>query len=285
MLSNLSLRSSVALPLRGLQSFDDGPSPALSAAREAPVKISATILTRNGAKRLADVLAALHWCDEVIVLDTGSADETLEIARGFSNVGVHELAGPFPGFGRAHRRAVALCRNDWILSIDSDEVITEALSAELMRMKPCPRTVYAIPFHNFFNGRLITSCGWYPERHERLFDRRVTNFCEGEVHERVQTDGLTVETLHHPVHHYSYDSSDDFLRKMRAYSQLFATQHAGRKKSSPGKAVRRGLWAFVKSYVVQRGFMQGYDGLIISSYKAQTTFWKYLLLHEANRRA
>ena len=113
----------------------------------------------------------------------------------------------------------------------------------------------------------------------------MTNFCEGEVHERVQTQGLSVQTLRHPVDHYSYESSDDFLRKMREYSQLFSTQHAGHKTSSPGKAVRRTLWAFVKSYVLQRGFMQGYEGLIISSYKAQTTFWKYLWLDEANRHA
>src|SRR5664279_2311132 len=189
MLSNLSFRSAILVPSRELRQVDAAPQ-APAPATETAVRITATILTKNSGKRLADVLAALKWCDEVVVLDTGSTDQTLEIACGFSNVTVHELAGPFPGFGRAHQRAVALSRNDWILSIDSDEVLTEALAGELIRMKPCPRTVYAIPFHNYFNGRLITSCGWYPERHERLFNRRVTNFCEGEVHERVQTQGL-----------------------------------------------------------------------------------------------
>lgn len=284
MLSNLSRRSAIAVPRRQVRPVQEAP-PALAFAKETEVKITATILTKNSAKRLADVLAALRWCDEVVVLDTGSTDETLEIARRYANVNVRELVGLFPGFGRAHRQAVALSRNDWILSIDSDEVLTEGLSRELMRLKPCPRTVYAIPFHNYFNGRLITSCGWYPERHERLFNRRATNFCENDVHERVQTGDLRILALSHPVHHYSYDSADDFLRKMRSYSQLFAAQHAGRKSSSPGKAVRHGLWAFAKSYLLQRGFLQGYEGLIISSYKAQTAFWKYLLLHDANRQA
>jgi glycosyltransferase involved in cell wall biosynthesis len=247
-------------------------------------RISATILTKNSARRITEVLASLAWCDQVVVLDTGSSDDTVELARRYPNVSVHELDGPFPGFGKAHQRAVALARNDWILSIDSDEVLTEALSAELMRLRPRANTVYAIPFHNYFNGRLITSCGWHPDRHERLFNRRVTDFCDSDVHEKVLTDDLVVKTLSHPVRHYSYESADDFLRKLRDYSQLFATQHAGRKSSSPGKAVRHGLWAFAKSYVLQRGFLQGYDGLIISSYKAQTTFWKYLLLHDANRR-
>ena len=145
--------------------------------------------------------------------------------------------------------------------------------------------MYAIPFHNYFNGRLITFSGWYPDRHERLFNRRATNFCESEVHERVQIRDLAVQSLSQPVRHYSYESSDDFLRKMRAYSQLFAAQYAGRKSSSPGKAVRRSLWTFARSYFLQRAFLQGYDGLVISTYKAQTTFWKYLLLREANRRA
>ena len=190
----------------------------------------------------------MKWCDEVIVFDTGSTADTIEITRRYANVSVHELSGPFPGFGQAHRRAVALARNDWILFIDSDEVITADLAAEIGPLAPCPQTVYVIPFHNYFNGRLITSCGWYPGRHERLFNRRVTNFCTNEVHERVQTENLTVQVLCHPIRHYSYDSADDFLRKMRAYSQLFATQYVGRKSSSPGKAVRRSLWAFVKSY-------------------------------------
>ncbi|MDQ6684838.1 MAG: glycosyltransferase family 2 protein [Pseudomonadota bacterium] len=246
--------------------------------------VSATVLTRDSERRLGDVLAALAWCDEVVVLDTGSIDSTLHIASRYPNVSIHLLPGPFPGFGQAHRHAVALARNDWILSIDSDEVVSEALSAEIRGLAACPRTVYALAFENFFNGRLITSCGWHREHHERFFSRRTTNFCAGEVHERVQTAGLAVRRLRGSVRHYSYESSDDFLRKMRSYGQLFAAQHVGRKSSSPGKALRRGAWAFAKSYLLQRGFAQGYEGLVISAYKAQTTYWKYLLLHDANQR-
>lgn len=252
---------------------------------ESRAKITATVLTKNSAGRLADVLAALAWCDEVIVLDTGSTDDTLAIARRHANVAVHEWTGPFTGFGRARRHAVALARNDWILSIDSDEIVTGPLAAEISQLTLAPKTVYEIPFRNHFNDRVITTCGWSPDRHARLFDRAVTDFSESEVHEAVQTQGLTVRTLSQPVDHYSYESSDDFLRKMRSYGQLFAAQYAGRRKSGVGTAVWRGLWAFVKSYVLQRGMLQGYDGLLISTYKAQTTFWKYVLLHEANRRA
>jgi glycosyltransferase involved in cell wall biosynthesis len=246
--------------------------------------ISATILTKNSEPLLEDVLAALDWCDEIVVLDTGSTDGTLAIAALFANVSLHQLGGRFPGFGRAHRQAVELARNDWILSIDSDEIVSPGLAAEIAALSLDPQTVYTIPFQNFYNGKHITTCGWAPDRHERLFNRTATNFCTSEVHERVQSAGLIVKPLRQVIAHYSYQSTSDFLRKMAAYSQLFAEQNGGRKKASPAKAVARSVWAFFKSYVLERGCLQGCEGLTISAYKSQVVFWKYLMLHEANRR-
>jgi glycosyltransferase involved in cell wall biosynthesis len=250
--------------------------------RSKAAAISATILTKNSAARLDEVLRALRWCAEVVVLDTGSTDETIRIAGRHPNVSIHRLSGPFPGFGRAHGRAVVLAHNDWILSVDSDEIVSSELAEEISGMRLDPGTVYSIPFHNYLGGRLITTCGWYPDNHERLFNRTATNFCASDVHERVQTDGLRRERLRNPVRHYSYGSLGDFLRKMQFYSQLFAEQNAGSRHSSPLKAVTRSVWAFLKSYCLQRGCLQGREGLVISAYKAQTVFWKYLLLEEAN---
>lgn len=254
-------------------------------ASNAAALISATILTKNSEPLLAEVLASLDWCDEVVVLDTGSTDGTLGIAAGFANVSLHQLKGRFPGFGRAHRLAVELARNDWILSVDSDEIVAPALAAEIAALPLDPQTVYTIPFQNYYNGRHITTCGWSPDRHERLFNRRETNFCTSEVHERVQTAALAVVPLRHSISHYSYRSAGDFLRKMSAYSHLFVEQNGGKRKASPAKAVARSVWAFFKSYVLERGFLQGGEGLTISAYKSQVVFWKYLMLHEANRRA
>ncbi|MES1167445.1 MAG: glycosyltransferase family 2 protein [Pseudomonadota bacterium] len=253
-------------------------------AQPGTMPVSATIITKNSSAHLGKVLAALHWCDEVVVLDTGSTDDTMAIAGRQPNVQLYQLEGAFPGFGRAHQQAVALARHDWILSVDSDEVVSAELAREIAALPLDPRIVYAIPFHNYFNGRRITSCGWHPDRHERLFNRRTTNFCGSDVHERVQTENLFVRRLRHPIRHYSYGSVDDFLRKMRAYSQLFAEQQAGRTSGGPVKALTRGTWAFFKSYVLQRGCLQGGDGFTVSAFKAQLAFWKYLYLHEANRR-
>ena len=247
--------------------------------------ISATILTKNSAPLLGEVLASLDWCNEVVILDTGSTDGTLSIAASFANVSLHQLRGSFPGFGRAHRHAVGLARNDWILSVDSDEIVSPELAAEIAALPLDPRTVYAIPFQNYYNGKHITTCGWSPDRHERLFNRTVTDFCASEVHERVQTAALAVISLQNPISHYSYRSIDDFLRKMSAYTHLFAAQHAGKKDASAAKAVARSVWAFVKSYVLEGGFLQGGEGLTVSAYKSQVVFWKYLMLHERNRRS
>ena len=246
--------------------------------------ISATILTKNSQRMLPEVLAALQWCDEVVILDTGSTDGTMALAASFSNVSLHQLKGPFPGFGRAHRQTVELARNDWIFSVDSDEIVSPKLRDEIATLGFDPETVYVIPFENYFNGKHITTCGWSPDRHARLFNRTATNFCESEVHERVQAANLTLTRLWHPMRHYSYGSLDDFLRKMASYAHLFASQNAGKKRSSPRKATARAVWAFFKSYVLERGFLQGGEGLVISAYKSQVVFWKYLLLHEANQR-
>lgn len=247
--------------------------------------ISATVLTKNSEAMLAEVLEALSWCDEVVVFDTGSTDTTEPIAASYSNVSFHRLAGPFSGFGQARRQAVALARNDWILSVDSDEVVSPGLRREIASLALDPQKVYVVPFRNYYNGKLITTCGWAPDRHERLFCRRATNFSTCEVHERVQLKGMTVVHLRQPICHYSYRSLNDFLRKMSGYSGLFAAQNVGRKRSGPLRAVVRSLWAFWKSYVLQRGIFQGAEGLVISAYKAQTVFWKYMMLHEANSRA
>jgi len=252
------------------------------ARRHTGVAISAIVLARDSAARLADVLEALAWCDEVVLLDTGSTDATLSIAAGFSNVTLHQLTTSFAGFGLARQLAVRLAHHDWILAVDSDEVVSPELAREITSLSLDPGTVYEIRFSNYLGGKRITTCGWSPDWHERLFYRRRTNFCASEVHERIQTRDMRTERLRGVIHHYSYAGAHDFLRKMNHYAHLFATQHAGRKQSSMTKAVARSAWAFFKTFILERGFTQGAEGLTISAYKSQTVFWKYLLLREAN---
>jgi glycosyltransferase involved in cell wall biosynthesis len=246
--------------------------------------ISATILTKNSQKHIVEVLTALAFCDEVIVLDSGSSDETLNLAKKFANVKIHIHDGEFLGFGKMHRKATALASNDWILSVDSDEVVSDGLANELMAAKLDAACVYNFVFHNYFNGKHITTCGWYPDSHVRLFNRTATDFSDSFVHEKIVDDGLKVVKFRHHITHYSYDEISDFLRKMQAYSHLFAQQYKGKKQSSPPRAIGHGVWAFIKSFLIKKGCTQGYEGFVISIYNAHTAFWKYMKLYEANKK-
>ena len=244
--------------------------------------ISVTILVKNGERRLKEVLNALSLFNEIILYDTGSTDQTLQIANQFPNVTVFQKE--FNGFGLCHNDAAQLATHDWILSLDSDEVLSKELAQEIQNLSLNPRCVYALPFDNYYNGRQIKWCGWYPEKHIRLYHKKETSFSKAMVHEGVICDGLKEITLNHSVNHYSYESISDFLIKMERYSTLFAQQYRNKRKSSPLIALRHALGAFSKSYFLKKGFMGGYEGFMISIYNAHTALYKYLKLYQANKK-
>lgn len=244
--------------------------------------ISVTLLTKNSAKYLREVLSALQGFDEVLIYDNGSTDDTLSMARSFPNVVIH--TGEFLGFGPTHNKASDLARHEWILSIDSDEVVAPEMVAEILSTSLQPNCVYSFPRHNFYNGKWIRWCGWYPDRQYRLYNKKQTRFTDAQVHEAIIIQGKQVVPMQNPLIHYSYDSHAHFLSKMQSYSDLFARQYAGKKSSSPFKAFSHGLAAFLKAYLLKWGFLGGYEGFIISVYNGNTAFYKYLKLYEANQR-
>ncbi len=246
------------------------------------MKISVTILTKNNEGILARTLDSLVDFDEVLVYDTGSSDRTASIARQYKNVTFRE--GPLIGFGPTHNVVSSLARNDWILSVDSDEVMSGGLQKEIFALSPEENTVYSCPRHNFYNGKFIKGCGWYPDRQYRLYNRKQTRFTDALVHEQIITKNMCRVSLKNPIFHYSYRSVSDFLEKMEKYSSLFAEQYAGRKKSSPCKAALHGMFAFFKSYILKKGLFLGYEGFLISAYNGHTAFYKYMKLYEANTK-
>lgn len=243
-------------------------------------QISVTVLAKNSQKYIREVLQSLTAFGEVLLYDTGSTDSTIEIARTFPNVTV--IHAPFVGFGPTHNMASAVAKYDWILSIDSDELVTPELVKVLAEQELDVRTVYAFPRRNFFNGKFIKWCGWYPDKQIRFYNRTKTRFSDDQVHEAIISEGMRYVSLKAPIVHYSYASISDFLAKMQAYSTLFAEQNRGKRKSSPAKALCHGLFAFFRSYVLKRGFLGGYEGWVISAYNGHTAYYKYLKLHEAN---
>lgn len=247
---------------------------------DATLPISVTILTKNSASLLPKVLTALKGFQEVVIYDTGSTDATCQLAADYANVSIHY--GYLDGFGPTHNRASNLATCDWILSVDSDEIVTEELFQELLHIQLDPDTVYSFPRHNYYRGKWIRWCGWYPDRQARLYHRKKTHFDNALVHEAIITHGMKQVALRGALQHYSYEKTADFLAKMQSYSQLFAEQHAGKRRSSPSKACLHGCFAFLKSYILKRGFLGGSQGFEISVYNANTAFYKYLKLYEAN---
>lgn len=244
-------------------------------------RISVTILVKNGEKYLEQVLAPLFRFDEVIIYDNGSTDRSKEIASYNPNVSLIE--GPFLGFGKTHNLVSSKAKNSWILSLDSDEIMTEELVNEIDQLVLDPNTVYAVSRKNFFKGKWIRGSGWSPDIQYRLYNRDKTAFTEASVHESIITQGLHVKILHNKLLHYPYDSYAEFLSKMQHYATLFASDRAKKVKSSPLKAFNHALFAFIKSYFIKRGLFDGFPGFFISAYNAQTAFYKYLLLYEKNQ--
>lgn len=242
--------------------------------------ISVTILTKNSELYLDKVLSHLTRFSEVLLYDSGSEDQTFEIAKKYPNVVIHR--GTFDGFGKTHNLASSLCKNDWILSIDSDEIVTPELLEEIFNLKLETSTVYSISRHNYYREKFIKGCGWYPDRVFRLYNKKTTSFTDALVHEAVITDNLKRCDLKEPILHFPYKSTQDFIHKMQLYSTLFAKEKAGKKKATFLSALSHGFFAFFKSYFLKHGFLLGSQGFEISFYNGITAYYKYLKLRDLN---
>ncbi|EJO55750.1 glycosyltransferase family 2 protein [Burkholderia multivorans] len=246
--------------------------------------LGVAIIAHNAARRLAQCLDALSFADDIVVVDGGSTDDTVEIARAHGARVV--IAPDWPGFGPQKNRALDALSTDWVLSIDTDEVVSEELSASIRAAIRAPSAdVYAIDRLSAFCGRWIRHGGWYPDWIPRLFRRGAARFSDDLVHERLVFDGL-VERLTGKLLHYSYDDIDSVLRKLDAYSTAGARQRrAAGEHASVGKAIRRGLWAFFRTYVLRRGFLDGRAGLMIAVFNAETVYYRFLKLAHDDTRA
>jgi len=240
--------------------------------------ISVCILTKNGAKTIEATLDSVKDFSEVIILDTGSSDETLDIATKYPNVKIHK--SHFYGFGPLRNDIAKLSSHDWILALDSDEVVSENLAQEILNARLDPRVAYGMPRHNFYQGQRIRGCGWGGDRVVRLYNRTFNKFCSSSVHETLEAK--TTYRFRFPLLHTPYLSTEDFLRKMQHYSSLFAEQYKGKRKSSFMKALGKALFSFFRSYIIKKGILDGSAGFTISLYNANTAFYKYLKLSEVN---
>lgn len=234
---------------------------------------SAVLIVKNARHTLAETLASLRAFAEVVVYDTGSDDDSREIAAGFSNVRL--IDGCFDGFGTTKNRAVALAAHDWIFSIDADETLTERLAAALAAFpEDDPRAVGVVLRENQFCGKTVTVGGWGNDRLVRLFNRGVYCFSERPVHEAVVLDRRAVRIpLDGVLHHAAVTDVGQFLVKIERYSALAA----GRLPRKPFPLiVAKSLFAFLRSYFLKRGFAAGWRGFTIALCNAIGVYFKYL---------
>ncbi len=240
--------------------------------------ICAVIITLNEERNLPECLASLAWCERVVVLDSGSRDRTVELAR-LAGARV-EQSPDWPGFGAQKNRALELADCDWVLSIDADERVSPALAQEIRAAvsDPGATAAFSMPRLSSYCGQFMRHGGWYPDRVLRLFRRGKARFSDDLVHEKLLVDG-PVGRLREDLLHISYRSLDDVLDKMNRYSSAGAQKAAaaGRRAGVLG-ALLHSLWAFARAYVLRRGFLDGRLGFVLACSIAHETWYRYLKL-------
>ena len=237
-------------------------------------KLSATIVTLNEERKIARTMESLRCCDEIVILDSGSTDRTCAIARSLKARVIEE---PWRGYAAQKNRAAECASNDWILSLDADETLTEELEGEILLLKQegFERDAYRMPRMAQYLGRWIRHGGWYPDRKVRLYDRRKATWLGDFVHESVAVQGTTGE-LRGALHHFTCDSLSEHLQTLDRYTTLAAAElRANGRTPGLARMLFDPAWTFLRTYLLRRGFLDGFPGLAIAYFAALYTFLKY----------
>ncbi|MBF7049630.1 glycosyltransferase family 2 protein [Campylobacter volucris] len=231
------------------------------------MKISFVILTFNSQKYLYQVLESIKFANEIIIIDNGSTDKTLQIAKQFNNTNIYTQE--WLGFGAQKQFGVDKTTNEWVFVLDSDEIITDDLKNEIIQTLNNPKfKAYKVARLNFFFGKAIKHMGLYPDYSVRLFNKKYAKFNNRKVHESVIIKEKIGKLNNHFIH-YAYENIEQFISKQNKYSSLNC-------KNNILKAIINPYWTFFKMYILKCGFLEGKNGFIIAKLYAQYTFWKYV---------
>lgn len=239
--------------------------------------LSVYIICMNETEMLADCLESVKWADEIIVLDSGSSDNTLEIAKRYTDK--IYVNGDWQGFGIQKQRAQSYARGDWVLSIDSDERVTAELKEEILTVvkENNQDTIYAVPRLPDVFGHFLRHGGWYPARKVRLYARNKGQYGSQRVHEKLEFNAkVNTVNLKNDLLHYTYRDLEHYLVKSAQYATEWSIQRQQRgKKSSLLKGFLHGIGCFIKIYIIKAGFLDGKYGLLIALLSGHSTFAKY----------
>jgi glycosyltransferase involved in cell wall biosynthesis len=241
-------------------------------------KISGIVITHNEEEKIGPCLQSLaNFCSEIIVVDSGSTDNTVQIASKYADTVIET---DWPGFGLQKNRALDAATNEWIVSLDADEVISESLKQEIeIRIASSEYDAYQLPRLTTYCGRFLHHGGWWPDYVTRVFRKSQYKFTDDKVHERVDTRSDKVGTFKEHILHYRADSLDDTLNRMNKYSTIWAQQNLHKKKGSIIKGLTHSFWTFIRIYVIRRGFLDGKEGFVMAVSNSCGSFFKYVKLY------
>lgn len=245
-----------------------------------PMKISAYIIAYNEEEKIGPAIKSLAWADEIVVADSYSRDATADIA---SSLGAKVVQIPFNGFGDLRNRAMAACTHEWIFSLDSDERCTPEVERELLEIVRSPEALdaYYVPRRNFFMGKWIKHCGFFPDyRQPQLFRKGILEFKPDPVHEAyVIHSSRPAGYFKNAIWQIPYKDLAELLHKANRYSSLGADKLAYKgKRGSMAKAFFHGTWAFLHLFFLKMGVLDGWPGFVISLGNFEGTFYKYAKL-------
>lgn len=241
------------------------------------IRISAVLIVKNEESSIADCLESISWSDEIVVIDSGSTDSTVGIARRFTDKVFIE--DQWQGYGVQRQRAQEKATGDWILMIDADEQVTPKLREEIQSVvrENNDNNVYAIPMLCYCFGRFIRHGGWYPDYHVRLYPVGKGHYGNEYVHERLHYGkNMSEVKLRGLVHHYTYRDLEHYLTKSARYAAAWAAQRqAHGQHASLLQGVLHGIWCFIRMYILRVGFLDGKQGFLLAILSAHSTFVKY----------
>lgn len=242
--------------------------------------ISCVIIAKNAQATIQKVLDSLKAFEDVVIYSNNSTDKTDEIAQNYANVNL--VQGDFLGFGDTKNLAATYAKNDWILSLDADEVLSEEFVENLSNTPLNSNTIYSILRTNYYKQTQIRHC-WGNDVIVRVYNKSKTTFTAKKVHEKIIDANFKIGQIDGIVKHFPYSSITDFIVKLDRYSTIYAEDNVGKKSSSPLKAILNAIYSFIKTYFFKRGFLDGYAGLIIAFSHMATNFYKYIKLYEMNQ--
>lgn len=243
------------------------------------LRLSVTVIAMNQEAHIGPCLESVSFADEIVLVDSGSTDRTVELARSFTD---HIFTTDWQGFGATKNFALDRASGDWVFSLDTDERVPPGLRDEILAVVAAGGSLagYRVPRKNYFGGRWVRFGGWYPDLTLRLFRRQAGRFVERAVHEEVRLAG-PVGRLKTPLEHYTYDGVRDYVARMDRYARLAAAEMAKQgRRPRPGETVWRPWGAFLKSYLLRLGLLEGGLGFTLARLAAMYTFLKYAYLRE-----